>query len=392
MILSYDSSITLHELEIRNDNKHYIVENILFEEFFEMPTICVEAIKQMKSGLGLKEVEDNLKNNFPEEDVDILDFVHQLVDLGIVKKVDGKELENEKKNVKPKSFQWISPIVGKILFNKFSIVGFSILFFTNIIFLLKYPFLFPSYKDLFIFDVMTFNILAWFAVTLLLVLVHEFGHILAVRSYHLPAKLGIGHRLFLVVFETDMSSVWKLPRQKRIVLFLAGLCLDTAILFLALLVQIIFPSSSPLLIGLMGIVVLDAFIRTVYQCCFYMKTDLYYVFENITGCYNLMENSKQLIKKVLLRRKESKDNFFQGEEKVVFSFAIFYIIGVGFSLFLFCFYYFPQLLYAVSKAIDNLTAPITNILFWDSVLILLQVCLMVLLLLLSWVKKYWKGA
>ena len=30
-----------------------------------------------------------------------------------------------------------------------------------------------------------------------------------------------------------------------------------------------------------------------------MKTDIYYVFENMTGCYNLMESGKQYLHKWL---------------------------------------------------------------------------------------------
>src|SRR5579875_1894559 len=132
--------------------------------------------------------------------------------------------------------------------------------------------------------------------------------------------MGVGHRLFLVVFETDLSAAWKLPSKKRNVLYLAGLCFDTSLLFLALAGQLVFPDNSPVFTGILRMVVLDTFIRMVYQCCVYMKTDLYYVLENSTGCYNLMENAQQYISKLIPFRKKTmpEEVMFPGEKRMVF--------------------------------------------------------------------------
>jgi hypothetical protein len=222
-----------------------------------------------------------------------------------------------------------------------------------------------------------------------LVLIHEFGHVLAIRAYNLPTKLGIGHRLFLVVLETDMSSVWKLPSKDRNVLYLAGLCFDSVILFLALMGQTAFPAGPVLLHGVLRIIVLDTVIRMLYQGCIYMKTDLYYLFENSTGCYNVMENAQQAIKKRFSpKNTQSGEVVFDTERKTVFLYSIFYFAGIAVSVSLYIFFYIPQLFFAVKKILPGFEKSFTSLSFWDSAVFALQLLIGFLLLFYSWTKKY----
>ncbi|MGZ4161426.1 MAG: hypothetical protein ACXVNF_11635, partial [Neobacillus sp.] len=256
-----------------------------------------------------------------------------------------------------------------------------------------YPALFPRYKDLFIFHLMVLNIPAWMLLTGILVLVHEFGHVLAIRAQNLLTKLEVGHRMFLVVLETDMSSVWKLPSKDRNVLYLAGLCFDTMILFLALISQLIFSNGPGIFLSIMHLVVLDTFIRMVYQFGIYMKTDLYFVFENVSGCYNLMENAQQSIRKRLpFQRSPSKTAVeFAGERNSVFLYSIFYLLGMVLTVTLYVVFYIPQLFYSIKKVLPNFGKAPASLAFWDAALFMLQIALGLFLLLYSWRKKYLKS-
>ena len=82
-----------------------------------------------------------------------------------------------------------------------------------------------------------------------------------------------------------------------------------------------------------------------------MKTDLYYVFENITGSYNLMENAQQKIRNRLpfFKTNHDKDEVFPGEKYIVFSYAIFYFIGVTVTLALMTIFYIPVLNYMLQR-------------------------------------------
>ncbi|MGJ7919158.1 hypothetical protein [Neobacillus sp. LXY-4] len=389
MSLNYETSLKLHPINIREDKKNFIVEDQITGEFFEMPAICIYALEMIENGASLHEIEKELKAAYPEEEVNLLEFAQQLWEMDLIQEVDGQPIESAKRKQKNHGFLWIPQRMAKIFFNRFAMCFYSILFLVNIGIFISNPHLIPHYKDLFVFDVMTINILIYFAISLLLVLVHEFGHVMALRSVGLPTKVEIGHRLILVVLETDMSEVWGLPAKKRNVLYLAGLCFDNVILFLALLADLLFPGQTGVVLGISGMIVLDVVIRMIYQCFIYMKTDLYYVLENLTGCYNLLENSRTYFRELIFSTKgKSTPAIFAGEKPVVITYGIFYMIGMGITFTLFVTYFIPQLIYIVKESIHCVMRTSEPAHFWDGAIVLLQLLLTIGLLLYSWGKSY----
>jgi putative peptide zinc metalloprotease protein len=344
----------------------------------------------IQQGLSLGDIESRLKHDYPDEQVDMIDFVYQLYELGLIQKIDGIPIEQEKEEDQAQKNEVVfPPFVGKLFFNTISKYLYALLFVVNIMLFFVFPELFPHYEDLFIFDSMMLNMLTWSGLSLIVVIIHEFGHLLAVRAQGLPGKLGISHRLFLVVFETDMSHVWKLPPRERNILYLAGLCFDQVSLFAALSLQLILPEEWALFKGMLGVMVFDIVIKMLYQCCFYMKTDLYYVFENVTGCYNLMENAQWWLKKRLpFLRAEGKGDVFAGEERIIRYYSLFYAAGVFITLAIFIFYILPQTIHSYMRSLANLSNPVNSPYFWDGVTFLVLSTLMIGLLLYSLAKKY----
>ncbi|MGF9966376.1 hypothetical protein [Bacillus rhizoplanae] len=57
MELTYDSTLILHNIEIRQDQKNYIVEDATTGEFYEMPPICIDAITIIQKGFNLIKME-----------------------------------------------------------------------------------------------------------------------------------------------------------------------------------------------------------------------------------------------------------------------------------------------------------------------------------------------
>ncbi|RLL43688.1 peptidase [Oceanobacillus piezotolerans] len=381
MNLSIKSQLTLYPLTIRKDKKHYIVEEPLSGEYFEMPEICIDAIHLINNGESLEKIEKDLKQKYPAEEVDIIDFAGQLLELGLVKEVDGEEVSLTKKNQSPSGFTWIPSWMGRFFFNRITTKLYFAILCINILYFLSNPGLLPNYQDLFIFDSITLSLITYMAITLILIMIHEFGHAFAIRSYDLPANMNIGHRLLFVVFETDLSPAWKLSPKKRNMLYLGGMSFDQVMLFAALSIQLLFPESAPIVNSIAALVVLDIVIKTMYQCCFFMKTDLYYVFENVTSCYNLMESGKQYLSKWLpFIKTENTTEAFEGEAKVIRLYSIFYLFGLVLTFTIFIGYFLPQAIYAFSISIPNLLAPINSAAFWDAIVFLGQSLLMIGLL------------
>ena len=360
MNVSLQSKIMLYPLTIQKDKKNYIVEEPISGDFFELPEISVDAIKRLEKGEELATIEKALKASYPEEEVDIIEFVEQLVELGLVQDVDGVPVNRDKeKRAKSVSdaggFLWIPNWVGRLFFNGAMNKVYLLLLLSNILILILNPELFPHYKDIFLFDSMVLNMIGYLLISLVLILIHEFGHVLAIRSYDLPAKLSIGNRLIFIVFETDLTQAWKLDPKQRNILYLAGMSFEQIILFLSFGFMLLFPDAN--FVGILSIIVLDIFVKFIYQCCFYMKTDVYYVVENVTGCYNLMESGKIYLSSFLKKhRKSGKDHkeMFQDEWNLIRMYSVFYIVGVFLTLLLAFLYFVPQLYYTFTTVYLNL--------------------------------------
>lgn len=383
MKVSLQSEITLYPLSIRKDKKHYIVEEPVSGDFFELPEIGVDALKRLEQGEELVSIEHTLKNSYPDEEVDMVDFVEQLLELGLVQKVDGVPVKREQSRATTNSggFFWIPQSVGRLFFNRVMNKVYLLLFLANIIILILNPELFPHYKDIFLFDSMVLNILMYLSISLVLILIHEFGHILAIRAHDLPAKLSIGNRLIFIVFETDLTQAWKLDPKKRNILYLAGISFEQVILSLSFGIMLLFPGAG--ITGVLGIIVLDIFIKFIYQCCFYMKTDVYYVVENITGCYNLMENGRIYLNSLFKKHRKDGENhkeIFQNEWNLIRLYSVFYIVGVVLTLILAVMYFVPQLYYTYMTIYMNLLGAGDRAAFWDAIAFLVMTMFMLFLL------------
>jgi putative peptide zinc metalloprotease protein len=390
MNITLHSRISIVPIEIHKDKKNYIVEDKLTGEFFEMPEICIEAINMINQGLLLDEIETTLLDKFPKDEVNVVDFANQLFELELIDQIDGVKIEKKQISKEPSGMVRVSPKLGRFFFNKFTIFLYSVILILNIVIFIFNPSLFPHRDDIFVFDIMVVNVIFWMAFSFLFVLFHEFGHVLAIRAHNLPTKMEIGHRMFFVVLLTDMSSIWRLPSKDRNILFLAGLYFDSNLLFLALIGQLLFPDSSQFISGLMHLATFDIVLRMIFQCCIYMKTDLYYVFENVSGCYNLMENAKQTIRKRLtfLKLEQMDEVIFSGEKRTVSFYTLLYFLGFVITIFLYFNYYIPEIIHVGKQILPGFVQPPTSLLFWDAVVFSLQVSIFIILLLYSWRKKY----
>ena len=90
MVVNKKTSVSLHPLKTQKDKLNYIVENESTGDFFEMPEVCIHAIELINQEKPLEEVEKALIDRYPYEDIDILNFVTQLLELKLVSKINTK--------------------------------------------------------------------------------------------------------------------------------------------------------------------------------------------------------------------------------------------------------------------------------------------------------------
>jgi putative peptide zinc metalloprotease protein len=144
---------------------------------------------------------------------------------------------------------------------------------------------------------LTLSLVAYSWVTLFL---HEMAHLVAARAIGVDSRLGISNRLWILVAETDMTGIWGVPRQQRYLPFLAGPLFDAVLASLFLLSLFAgrsgWVSLSAMAVRLLSGGLFVSLMRLLWQCYFFLRTDLYFVVANYFGCKNLMGDTAAFLR------------------------------------------------------------------------------------------------
>ncbi|EOV9528525.1 hypothetical protein ACRS6Y_15350 [Bacillus cytotoxicus] len=116
MELTLNSTVCLHTIQFRKEQKNYIVKDTITGEKYEMPPLCIDALAMMRDGFLLGEIEEKLKEEYPNEEVNILAFTRQLLELELIEMVDGEEIACTKKKDRD-YLAWIRPRIEQIVMN-----------------------------------------------------------------------------------------------------------------------------------------------------------------------------------------------------------------------------------------------------------------------------------
>ncbi|WP_163786135.1 site-2 protease family protein [Myxococcus vastator] len=200
------------------------------------------------------------------------------------------------------------------------------------------PTILPRWSSLVVSRNMTATVLVLMVLSYVMLFLHEMAHLIAARAVGVSCRMGIGHRLWILVAETDMTGVWAIPRRQRYLPFLAGPILDlvlAALLLLSLFASargwVQLPPTGQWL--LRASLIMLAF-RMLWQFHFFLRTDFYCVFVTLFGCKNLMGDTEAFLKhsvRGLLRRPRQAGNPLDAvpprERPVIRAYAGFWVVG-----------------------------------------------------------------
>lgn len=116
MELTLNSTVCLHKIQFRKEQKNYIVKDTITGEKYEMPPLWIDALAMMRDGFLLGEIEEKLKEEYPDEEINMLAFTRQLLELELVGMVDGEEIACTKKKEKD-YLAWVRPRVEQFFLN-----------------------------------------------------------------------------------------------------------------------------------------------------------------------------------------------------------------------------------------------------------------------------------
>ncbi len=361
------SQIKLRSFMYRQEGEEYIVVCSEPSIIISLPLIGIETMRLFEQGLSVGEVSLRLTNG-EEEGYDITDFVQSLIECGLIAEIDGQtvdvQVDEEEKNEKRDLFSWIQANRVRWLFSTPVLLLDLTIFVASALLLWRYPAFLPQSKDFFFHPWYTLNMLVLVATAMLLIFLHELGHVCAAKAMGVNSRLSIGRRLFSIVAQCQIDNLWQLPRRQRIIIYLAGIITNLWFFFVSLLLIIWQgPTLPTLLYSWFKLVIIFEWSSTAWQFQFYMKTDFYFLISDVFQARNLMDDAKKVLSNLatwLLPWRHGRQIYHDlgylpaRERGFVKVYALFYLLGVGYAVLLFFIYVLPFMITTVGGAINSL--------------------------------------
>lgn len=204
--------------------------------------------------------------------------------------------------LKPKHLSWLLRIL-KPLYNPpifHSIFIFSTI--SLIIFIiLNYSLVFNQLKDLSVFEYICLYLL--FGIALFF---HELGHISACEYYGAKHEgIGFGFYLFSPVMFADVSDVWKLKRNQRIIVNLGGIYFGNIFSLLFIILYLIYPHIYLLFVPI------TLTIGSLINLNPLIKYDGYWILSDAINTPNLHKNSYLKLQHLIRTLKKRKLPLFK---------------------------------------------------------------------------------
>jgi hypothetical protein len=124
-------------------------------------------------------------------------------------------------------------------------------------------------------------VIAWSIIGL-----HELGHLIAARAVGVPGRMSLSTRLQFLVAQTDVTGVWAVSRRKRVVVYLSGIAVNFVVVAAGVLAQAALAPGTPSA-RIAAAATMLSLINLIPQALVYMRTDLYFLAQDLSGCRNL---------------------------------------------------------------------------------------------------------
>jgi hypothetical protein len=373
----HGDELRLVKLSVVEENGSIVIGNPQSGVFVAVPPVGGVVIRALQAGTDLATAEAEARR-FAGQPVDVAGFVSRLRGLGFV--ADEASTQQEPRHTAPiQQRHWLhGPARKKIawLFGPAAWGSFAAMAVFDIGVLIAYPQLIPHPRAAYqlVHAGAGPSLVLLFPFATALVALHECGHWLAAHAAGLQARFGIDHRMYFLVFETDLSQLWSLRRRQRYGPLLAGMAFDACMLAALLTVELgatnlwwTMPTFAAQLVAAL------AFTETAaitWQCLLFLRTDLYAVLATATGCHNLWQ-----VKTLMLRRALGILSPAQAAElatarprdlKVATWFRWLWLGGLVAAAAWFAWFSLPLLAHVVAWAVPGLTTSPSTGKFWIS--------------------------
>jgi putative peptide zinc metalloprotease protein len=294
-----DSTIRVHPLSMRQDRDSWIIGRADTGDFIQVPDVAHRILLLLDDRRTVQQVTDALGGDGGEP-VDVAGFVEDLADLGFIDAIGAHPLPQP--DPPPPSLAWLKPGHTGWLLHPVTALAASAVVAAGIGCLAAHPALAPTYRSL-VWSRWAGLVLAGnLAIAWSLIFLHELSHLATARAAGVPARLSLGTRLQFLAAQTDVTGVWAARRRVRLTVFLAGIVMNLVVASLGLIILTAAGPSIPaeasriaeatILLSVLGLPI-ELFV--------FMRTDVYFVLQDLTGCLSLYSDGTGYVR-YLIRR------------------------------------------------------------------------------------------
>jgi putative peptide zinc metalloprotease protein len=299
--LSADSRVRFHPLATRPDGAEWIVGRPATGEFVAVPAEAIALLEALGNGATIADAKRTADQSC-DGDIDALDFVADLVELGFVAAVDDQPVPADP--VRPPSLPWLRPRHVAWLFGAPAVAGAAVLMLAGAVAQAMVGF--PGYSAFFAVRWPGLNLALLAAIGLAILALHELSHLAAARAAGVPGWFGLGTRMFFLVAQTSVPGLWMAGRSIRLRVFAAGMISDLLVWSGAcMILALARPHGTAR--GLLGQVALVALIGVLEQFAFCLRTDVFLVVQELAGCKNLHADALGYLGYLVRRRPGAAD-------------------------------------------------------------------------------------
>ncbi|MEV0593445.1 hypothetical protein [Nonomuraea cavernae] len=280
-------TLLLRPLSIQGDDDpdSVIVGRPELGEFVSLPALYGKAVELLGDGLPIGVVQRRIEDEHDVE-LDVVQLVEALVDLGFVAQLNGVDLPDPADKAPPPHLPWLAERHVRWIFGRPMGVLCAVVVGAAVVTLFGRPDLVPVYHDFFWSDYIGLTTLVNTAMFSVVISLHELMHLAAARSLGTPARIGFGTRLHNLVVQTDVTAIWSVPRRSRYRVYLAGTYCD--LFLLAILLLVLGHANPPEgVAALLRALALVTMLSVPIQLHVYMRTDFYFVLADLLRCRNL---------------------------------------------------------------------------------------------------------
>src|SRR5579875_2126614 len=291
------SQVVLRPLSITaGDDGSFLVGDLARGEFIQVPAIAVTVINALRSGRTVAAAAAETQRETGQE-VDVAEFVATLTDCGFVASVDGVPLQSDGPELTDGGQLGATLArLARPLYSAPAWAVYGVLFCCCLVLLTAVPWFRPHYGQLFFLPGPVLSIVLLTVITAPIAMLHELAHWLGARLEGVPARITLSRRYYLLVFQTDLSALWAVPRRRRFGPLLAGMAFDVVVIAALLGVRATQflgwwhpqPTLARLLAGLVTALAATFSLQFVV----FLRTDIYAVLITGLGCVNLTRISR----------------------------------------------------------------------------------------------------